>query len=124
VTTDGMSDGEAAEREAGRMIDCSHDHVIARMVATLERPNAGPWSGEYAPTPIADEVQRLADELAVTAEEMSDALGELDAISTICRERLADVEGSKPWRSGASLVRQLVDMLDEAEAADMEQPEW
>lgn len=46
-----------------------------------------------------------ADELAAARV----AADELDTIERICRDALATVDGAKPWKGPASLVRQVIE---------------
>lgn len=90
-----------------------HDNAIARIVAGMELVARGLTMrlDRYdAPiTPVADEVQLLADAVADLTAEIDDLSDQLAGINETCREALADDPDHTDW--APANVRRVVDLL-------------
>lgn len=85
-----------------------HESPLARIVAGMELVARGlPRPGLYdnPVTPVADEVQRMADDLAETTAYAAELTEELESIREMVTEALPP--GAKTWKETGVLVRQL-----------------
>lgn len=93
-----------------------HENAIARIVAGMELVARGltmrPDSFDHPLTPVADEVQRLADELREAEGDLQDLRDEIDGIHKTCMEVLDADDEPSGWAPGE--VRLVVEKLKAA----------